>query len=558
MLLLLTLLLWSLEAVVAIETGKPMEDAETTIIGLVNKRLLDHDHASEPMEDGETTIIGLVNKRLLDHASEPMEDGETVGLVNKRLLDHASVLVESTENDGLENRSTPRRLLGAGDDVKISITSGEFLNGGSYVSYDHRKYFPATNCWNNILSDLCHTAYEGQTLEIKFQSAFVTKLIITNRLDCCQDRADGVVVKVGSTLCGTLSGTKDKYELTCETPILGNTITLKPNSNNDLNLAEIEVYGQLEREISITSGEFLNGGSYYGKYFPATNCWNNILNDLCHTEYEGQTLEIKFQSATVSKLIITNRVDCCQDRADGVVVKVGSTLCGTLSGTKDKYELTCETPIFGNTITLKPNSNNHLNLAEMKVYGKLEPWSIVGDCKVDNGCFMSGGWPSPYADDQKCTITANKDVKITVKNFDTERNYDKLTYAGKQYHGSIAQAYGLEGLQVNTGQTFQWNSDYSHVHAGFKICADHTDGKIIKSKIIGETCKDGAEIKCDVLWVGGWCRWDCDELHYIRELVNYAGFDDPNTLWTIKANDADGDGWDGCHYRCYGGCSACW
>ena len=72
--------------------------------------------------------------------------------------------------------------------------------------------------------------------------------------------------------------------------------------------------------------------------------------------------------------------------------------------------------------------------------------------------------------------------------------------------------------------------------------------------MIGSSCdEENTMFACEYIWSGSWCRWDCTEFRYAHEVEEI----EPDLLWTISANDAAGDGWDGCHYHCYQYCSVC-
>jgi hypothetical protein len=61
-----------------------------------------------------------------------------------------------------------------------------------------------------------------------------------------------------------------------------------------------------------------------------------------------------------------------------------------------------------------------------------------GACTVYNSarCFRSPSYPSDYAINQQCTITAREQMTLSVTAFNTESGYDNLIVNGVQYSGT--------------------------------------------------------------------------------------------------------------------------
>ena len=76
------------------------------------------------------------------------------------------------------------------------------------------------------------------------------------------------------------------------------------------------------------------------------------------------------QGNLISKVEVWNRVDGGSDissRLNGVQVKVGSQLCGTLSGSTAKQTIVCGQT--GTVVELQMPRNEYLSLCEVKVFG---------------------------------------------------------------------------------------------------------------------------------------------------------------------------------------------
>merc|ERR1740130_1746801 len=98
-------------------------------------------------------------------------------------------------------------------------------------------------------------------------------------------------------------------------------------------------------------------------------------------------------------------------------------------------------------------------------------WLVTsGPCKVDGDCVSSPNFPQQYSNNEACVIgiDATKAKPIVVKQFDTEKGYDKLVVNGWPYSG-VAGPDGA--LPIGT---VQWSSDISLVRAGWQLCAAST------------------------------------------------------------------------------------
>ena len=73
----------------------------------------------------------------------------------------------------------------------------------------------------------------------------ITKVHIFNRdEDCCgiKDRANGIEVRVGTYICGTLVGGEDEYVIECDDLPSASSIQII-GSDDYMHFAEVEIYG---------------------------------------------------------------------------------------------------------------------------------------------------------------------------------------------------------------------------------------------------------------------------------------------------------------------------
>ena len=69
----------------------------------------------------------------------------------------------------------------------------------------------------------------------------------------------------------------------------------------------------------------------------------------------------------IAKVEVWNRADCCRSRLNGVQVKIGSHLCGTLSGSTSVQTMSCGNK-RGTVVEFKMPRSDYLTLCEVKVY----------------------------------------------------------------------------------------------------------------------------------------------------------------------------------------------
>merc|ERR1719401_345237 len=87
-----------------------------------------------------------------------------------------------------------------------------------------------------------------------------------------------------------------------------------------------------------------------------------------------------------------------------------------------------------------------------------------GDCETDADCIQSPNYPASYGNNHYCKIKTTTPGKVSVKDFDTEGQYDKITISGTGYAGST----GPDCVEIKS--SMEWTSDNSVVRGGWKIC----------------------------------------------------------------------------------------
>ncbi|XP_072042502.1 uncharacterized protein [Amphiura filiformis] len=173
----------------------------------------------------------------------------------------------------------------------------------------------------------------------------VGRVVIYNRVDCCGDRLDGAIIRVGSNSVHTnnpecasrVSSTEDTRVIEIECNLSGQYLSVELTQNVQLQLCEVEAYtGHTCRGSAIplqgkptsqssthdptrsTSDKAVDGDTN-GDYF------SDSCTHTSSTEIGNPWWRVDMEDTyCVGKVVIYNRVDCCGDRLDGAIVRVGS------------------------------------------------------------------------------------------------------------------------------------------------------------------------------------------------------------------------------------------
>jgi hypothetical protein len=119
--------------------------------------------------------------------------------------------------------------------------------------------------------------------------------------------------------------------------------------NNIINLAEVEVFD--ENDVNVASGKTVTGGpgaAHSAGPFERLVDESKEPSNFAHTTGSGDSfMQIDLGSATtVKKVVITNRLNCCQQRTENMKVKLldadNTVLKTTNAVNKDQKEMTID------------------------------------------------------------------------------------------------------------------------------------------------------------------------------------------------------------------------
>lgn len=118
-------------------------------------------------------------------------------------------------------------------------------------------------------------------------------------------------------------------------PVVGQFVRIERATGSEvINLGELAVYGPNNQSL-IPGATITAGSTYYGMYPPA-NLIDSQIYTFAHTDPEGPPytntwMELNLgTNKEISQVVITNRQDCCQDRAIGLRLVIKNTSGATV------------------------------------------------------------------------------------------------------------------------------------------------------------------------------------------------------------------------------------
>jgi hypothetical protein len=228
-------------------------------------------------------------------------------------------------------------------------------------------------------------------LNVGSVGATIEKVVIWNRMDCCRERLDGSTVDLLNESYETLASLTIGTNVEIETLVFGfvtDVFAVKINkapASPYLALAEVEVHGYLSMPVGLLSGTASQSSTLLD-YSASRAIDGNYDQDLfrssvSHTAgsdpYAWWQMDLNVGSvgATIEKVVIWNRMDCCRERLDGATVDLLNESNEVLASLTIGTNVDIETLVFGfvagvYAVKIIPG-NDSLNLAEVEVHGDL-------------------------------------------------------------------------------------------------------------------------------------------------------------------------------------------
>ena len=109
------------------------------------------------------------------------------------------------------------------------------------------------------------------------------------------------------------------------------------NGDHWMNLAEVEVFSG---GVNVASGKTVTASSLYAAQFPHASLVDENKGNFSHTNNAAtEYFDIDLgQAYEIEKVVITNRVDCCQDRARNTIIQLSES--PDMTSSKDSRAIT--------------------------------------------------------------------------------------------------------------------------------------------------------------------------------------------------------------------------
>ncbi|XP_068136063.1 uncharacterized protein [Hyperolius riggenbachi] len=237
----------------------------------------------------------------------------------------------------------------------------------------------------------------------------ISKVIITNRGDCCWDRLTGASILIGNSLenngnnnpsCAEISTIQNSGALTFQcNDMVGQYVNIIIRGKQQyLTLCEVQVFG-VPFPATIDANVALNGvASQSSTYRPESTANKAIDGNLDPIFYSASCTHTNddvspwwrvdlLQPHKISKVIITNRGDCCWDRLTGASILIGNSLenngnnnpsCAEISSIQNSGALTfqCNDMVGQYVNIVIRGKQQYLTLCEVQVFGVPFPATI--------------------------------------------------------------------------------------------------------------------------------------------------------------------------------------
>ncbi|XP_052417801.1 uncharacterized protein LOC127962285 [Carassius gibelio] len=259
------------------------------------------------------------------------------------------------------------------------------------------NWYPS-NALDGLSSTCTHTAQQSDPwwkLDL-MKTYSVNRVTITNRLDCCSSRINGAEIRIGNdssdvsnnSICAAIPTIPAgaTYSYSCSGMEGRYVIVDIPGASQILTLCEVGVYvifpgnlatGRTVTQSSTISTWFAQQAIDFNPGFvqPSSSCSSTTAQT---NPWWRVDLRYIYR---VSRVVITNRLDCCPERINGTEIRIGNSLenngnnnpiCAVISsipaGVSSTY--TCN-DMEGRYVNLFiPGDSRFLTLCEVEVYGE--------------------------------------------------------------------------------------------------------------------------------------------------------------------------------------------
>ncbi|XP_050970354.1 uncharacterized protein LOC127167959 [Labeo rohita] len=233
----------------------------------------------------------------------------------------------------------------------------------------------------------------------------IRKVVVTNRNDCCPEQINGAEIRIGNSLenngndnpiCAVIPAIPagESYNYSCS-GMEGRYVNLIiPGDMKILTLCEVEVYGQALFPRNVAVDGAATQSSVYMDWFAEKAIDSNrglqqypLCSSTNHETNPWWRLDLR-DVYKISKVVVTNRNDCCAEQINGAEIHIGNSLenngndnpiCAVIPAIPagESYNYSCG-GMEGRYVNLIiPGDMKILTLCEVEVYGQVLKRSFV-------------------------------------------------------------------------------------------------------------------------------------------------------------------------------------
>ncbi|XP_051501834.1 fucolectin-7-like isoform X2 [Myxocyprinus asiaticus] len=222
----------------------------------------------------------------------------------------------------------------------------------------------------------------------------VDRLVVTNRPDCCAERINGAEIRVGhiadiysNPVCCVIPSIPAgaSYTCSCNGREGRYVYVVLPSASGVLTVCEVEVYGVLPENLALGKNA-TQSSTWYTWYAGHAIDGNRGLSQpstwCSSTHYQNNPWwRVDLHNVyKVSRVVVTNRADCCLDQVNGVKILIGNSLED--NGNNNSMCAVIPSIAAGGSATfvcnymegryvnlISPRNSTALPLCEVEVYG---------------------------------------------------------------------------------------------------------------------------------------------------------------------------------------------
>ncbi|XP_058610120.1 uncharacterized protein LOC131526057 [Onychostoma macrolepis] len=355
---------------------------------------------------------------------------------------------------------------------------------------------------NYVLGSCTHTAWDDPWWRADLKEVHkVTRVIITNRGDCCEERIVGAQIRIGKSLEN--NGNNNELVTTVGfippggtktfdfKPVEGQYVNIfLPGHGKYLTLCEVQVFAAKTTSEcplvlkNLAAGAEAVQSSTYNHLGAAQNAVdgntesNYMLGSCTHTAGDDPWWRADLKEVhKVTKIIITNRGDCCEERIVGAQIRIGKSLENNGNNNELVTTVGFIPPGGTKTFDFKPVEGRYVNIF-LPGHGK-----YLTLCEV-----------------QVFAAKTTSECPLVLKNLAAgaeavqSSTYNHLGAAQNAVDGNTESNYMLGSCTHTAGDDPWWRADLKEVHKVTKIIITNR-GDCCEERIVGAQIRIGKSLE---------------------------------------------------------------